>query len=246
MQLLDRFKKALAGEGGEALVLEIEREAREKATAHAERRRLDAQIREFERQKKEELPTLRETTAARRAEVDRIRGELLLAQKEASFAASDESALIYSIRQGIERARIGLQRTAWPWLHEAIERAWDRRRDWQNHGWERHRWYRSETALVEADPSDPNHRRMKAYESFYKMERFGSNQAALDALHAEMNRAIEALERLRWRVEEPSREEVARLMEVFSDDTWAARAKQVVWIEPKAPRYDKKGELIAG
>ncbi len=245
MQLLDRFKKALAGEGGEALVAQIEREAAEKATAHAARVRLDAEIREFERQKKEELPKLREKAAARLAEADRVRQELLAAQREASFAASEESSLHWSIRQGIERARIALQRTAWPWLLAEIERAWDRRRDWQQHGWERHRWFRKDDVAVAPHPSDPNYRRMKVYGTSYKLERFGTNKAALDRLHADMDRAIEALERLRWRVEEPSREEVAGLMEVFSEATWAARARDVVWIEPKAPRYDKDGQPLA-
>lgn len=245
MQLLDRFKKALQGEGGEALVAQIEREAADKATYLAERRRLDAEIREHERQRREELPKLRAKTEVLRAEVDRIRGELLAAQRVAAIAGSEASSLDWSIRHGIEKARIGLQKTAWPWLKDAIEQAWDRRRDWQDHGWERHLWVRSENVAVAADPSDPNHRRMKAQGSFYKMERHGSNRAALDALRAEMDRAIQQMERLCWRAEEPMREEVARLMEVFSEEAWAAAARKVVWIEPVAPRYDKNGEPVA-
>jgi len=245
MQLLDRFKKALAGEGGEAFVLEIEREAEEKTKALAERRRLDAEVREHEREKREELPKLREKSAAARAEVHRVRKELRAAEGIAAIAASEESSLHWSIHNGIDRARIGLAKSAWPWLRETIEQAWDRRRDWQNYGWERHRWFRSENVAVPADPSDPSYRRMKVHGSYYKMERFGSNKAALDALRAQMNRAIEEMEKLLWRVEEPSREEVAALMNVFSEEAWAAAAKEVVWIEPKAPRYDKDGQPLA-
>jgi hypothetical protein len=245
MQLLDRFKKALAGEGGEALVLQIEREAQDKTKALAERRRLDAEVREHERQKKEELPKLREKTASARAEVDRIRKEVLAAERIASDASSEESSLHWSIQNGVNRARIALAKSAWPWLHDAIEQAWDRRRDWQNYGWERHRWFRSEKVAVAPDPSDPDYRVLMRNGGYYKMERFGSNKAALDVMREGMNQAVEQLERLLWRVEEPSREEVAALMTAFAEETWAAAAKNVVWIEPKAPRYDKNGEPLA-
>jgi len=245
MQLLDRFKKALAGEGGEALIAQIEREAEDKAKALAARRRLDAEVREHERQKKEELPKLAEKTAARRAEVDRMRATLEAAERAASNASSEESSLYWSIKNGIERARIGLAKSAWPWLHDAIEQAKDRRRDWQNYGWERHRWFRSEKVAVQPDSSDPQYRWLKANGGFYKMERFGSNKAALDTMRAGMDKALDEMERLLWRVEEPSREEVEALMRAFDEQTWAAAAQQVVWIEPKAPRYDKDGEPLA-
>jgi hypothetical protein len=245
MQLLDRFKKALAGEGGEALVLQIEREAADKAEFAADRKRLDAEIRESERRRKEELPKLREKAAALRAEVDRVREELLAAEGAVSKAAGEEWDLDWTLRGGIERARLALERTAWPWLHQAIEDAKERRRHWQNYGWERHRWFRSEKVPVEPDPSDPDYRLMKRRGGTYWMQRFGSNKAAMNAVNEAMNKALESLERLRWRVDEPTRDEVAVLMKAFEERTWAEAAKEVVWIEPKAPRYDKDGEPIA-
>lgn len=245
MQLYDRLKKALQGDGGEALVLEIEREVADKAEYAAERKRLDTEVRDHERRKREELPVLRKKTAAARAEVDRIRKELAAAERAASDASCDESSLYRSIHEGIERARISLAKTAWRWLHEAVEKAKEQRRAWGNHKWEKFRWWRRETVAVQPDPSDPDYRVLTRNGAYYKMERFGSNNAACDAIRVGMEKATEQLERLLWRVEEPSREEVAALMRAFDEATWAEMAQDVVWVEPQAPRYDADGQPIA-
>lgn len=245
MQLYDRLKKALQGDGGEALVLEIEREVADKAEYAAERKRLDAEVREYERKKKEELPKLREQSAAAQVEVDRVRKDLEKAERLLSAARCAESSLHFSIGNGIDRGRIALARTAWPWLHEAIEKATEQRRAWENHKWEKYRWWRRETVAVPPDSSDPDYRVLTRNGGYYKMERFGSNNAACEAIRDGMSTGLEQLERLLWRIEEPTRDEVAALMRAFDEATWAAAAKDVVWVEPKAPRYDKDGQPLA-
>lgn len=244
MQLYDRLKKALHGNGGEALVVEIEREVADKHKAVADRKRLDAEIREWERKKREELPALREKTAAAEAEVARVRKELQKAQRAQMDARTAESDLYFSIGQGIDRARIHLARAAWPWLHETIERAKDRRREWHDQKWKQYRWWRREKVSVEPHSSDPEYRRMKVHGARYRMTRYGSNDAACERVRESMDQALDALERLLWRVEEPTRDEVAALMTAFDERTWAETAHDVVWIEPQAPRYDANGVQI--
>jgi hypothetical protein len=79
----------------------------------------------------------------------------------------------------------------------------------------------------------------------YRMDREATNDAALDAVRAAMDRALKTLHSLPWRVEEPADEEVESLLAVFEDAVWKKAAEKLVWKEPTPPMYDANGNRIA-
>ena len=110
---------------------------------------------------------------------------------------------------------------------------------------ERLRWWQSDVVHVQPDRSDPDYRWMRAQGAYYPMKRHGSNSAAINALLERMSAALDTLRSLAWQVEEPTRDEVAAISAVFEEDAWRDAAKDVVWTEPKAPRFDANGNPVA-
>jgi hypothetical protein len=133
MLLIDRLKKALAGEGGSAVVAAIERESEDRAAAIRRRRELGGQIADAERRMKVELPPLEEIRAKAVAAFDEARENVELAERAAGVAASDAHAVEWRAREEIRSATIELRRTAEGWLRDAVEHAHDRLREYDNY-----------------------------------------------------------------------------------------------------------------
>src|SRR5207302_7768179 len=102
------------------------------------------------------------------AEISRVRKELQAAEAVYSDARREVSDLDYSLRMEVDRARIELTRTAWPWLFVAIEEAEERRRRFATHERGQLQNWRSHKVPVAPDPSDPDFRAMCAHGSTYR------------------------------------------------------------------------------
>jgi hypothetical protein len=209
------------------------------------RRALDLEIQQAERRRREEVPALRAAAAKAEADVARIRKELDVAETKFSDAGCAASNLDLSLGGQIDRARIELARTAWPWLFVAIDAAQERLDRFKSYERGQLQTWRTEKVSVPPDPSDPDNRRMRAFGECYRMDRVATNDAALDAVRADMDKALTALRALPWRVEEPTDEEVQALLAAFENAVWWKAAEQLVWKEPAAPKYDASGNRIA-
>jgi hypothetical protein len=209
------------------------------------RRALDQQVRQAERRRREELPPLRAAVAKTESEVPRARKALEDVETAHREARRQEWLLDDELKREIDRARVELARTAWPWLFVAIEAAQERLDRFSRHERGQLQTWRTEKVSVPPDPSDPDNRRMRAFGECYRMNRVATNDAALDAVRAEMDKALTALRALPWRVEEPADEEVQALLAVFEDEVWRKAAERLVWKEPVAPKYDADGNRIA-
>lgn len=226
------------------VVSDEHRQAERQRRATEARRALDLDIQQAQRRRREELPVLREAEQKADAEVARVRKLLEAAEAAYSEARRVQWDLDDTLKRQIDRARIELERTAWPWLAVVIEAAEERLRRFASERGQLQTW-RSETVRVAPDPSDPDFRSMLVHGVTYRMERVAKNNAALDAVKADMERALETLHSLPWRVEEPADEEVEALLSVFEDAVWRKAAEKFVWKEPTAPKYDAKGNRIA-
>jgi hypothetical protein len=209
------------------------------------RRAHDQEIQQAERRRRDELPVLREAEKRAEAEVARVRKALEAAETAYSDARREQWLLDDSLRGQISRARIELERTAWPWLAVVIEAAKERLSRFTGYERGQLQTWRSETVRVAPDPSDPDFRSMLVHGTTYRMHRVATNDAALDAVKAEMEKALDTLRSLPWRVEEPTDEEVEALLAVFEDAVWRKAAENLVWKEPTPPKYDAKGNRIA-
>lgn len=209
------------------------------------RRAHDQEIQQAERRRREKLPVLREAVDKAEAEVARVRKELDAAQPAHSEARREQWDLDDSLKRQIDRARAELERTAWPGLTVVIEAAEERLSRFANYERGQLQTWRSETVRVAPDPSDPDFRSMMVHGITYRMDRVATNDAALNAVRAEMDRALKTLHSLPWRVEEPTDEEVEALLAVFEDAVWRKAAEKLVWKEPSPPKYDAKGNRIA-
>lgn len=209
------------------------------------RRALDAEIQQAERRRREEQPGLRAAVAKAESEVPRARKALEAAETAYNDARREEWILDDSLRRQIDRARIELARTAWPWLFVAIEAAQERLDRFKSYERGQLQTWRTQKVSVPPDPSDPNNRRMRAFGECYRMDRVATNDAALDAVKTDMDMALKALRALPWRVEEPAEEEVEALLAVFEDAVWRKAAETLVWKEPVAPKFDSNGNRIA-
>ncbi len=209
------------------------------------RRAHDLAIQQAERRRREELPVLREAVDKAEAEVARGRKELDAAETAYSDARREQWTLDDSLRGQIDRARIELERTAWPWLAVAIEAAQERLSRFTGYERGQLQTWRSETVRVAPDPSDPDFRSMLVHGATYRMDRVATNDAALEAVRAEMDRALKTLRSLPWRVEEPTEAEVEALLAVFEDAVWRKAAEAFVWKEPSPPKYDAKGNRVS-
>jgi hypothetical protein len=244
MMLIDRLKKALAGEGGEAVVAAIERETEERAAASRRRRELGEKIAAAERRKLEELPSLEAAREKAVAEFDDARRRVQDAEQAAGDAASANFAVHFHIDETIRAAKADLRRTAEKRLHDALEHARDRMREWNNfEGKKLHHWS-TEKIDVAPDSSDPEYRAMRRHGISYRMRRTCSNSAALAELRERMSKAIDQLVRFTEQVEPPTKAEVDAVLEVFEERTWQDYASRFVWKEPKPPRYDANGIYI--
>ncbi|MCE9638372.1 MAG: hypothetical protein K8T90_21940 [Planctomycetes bacterium] len=221
------------------------RQAERLRRATEARRALDREIQQAERRRRAELPVLREKVNQAEADVASVR-KVLEATEAAYYDARREQAdLDDSLRRQIDRARIELERTAWPWLAVAIEAAQERISRFTSYERGQLQTWRSEAVRVAPDPSDPDFRSMLVRGVTYRMDRVATNDAALDAVKAEMDRALKALRSLPWRVEEPTDEEVQALLAMFEDTVWKKAAETLVWKEPSPPKYDANGNRIA-
>jgi hypothetical protein len=221
------------------------RQADRQRRATEARRVLDLQIQQAERRRRDEMPALREAVDKAEAEVARVRSELEAAETAYREARREQTILDDSLRSDISRARAELERTAWPWLTVVIEAAEERLSRFANYERGQLQTWRSQAVRVAPDPSDPDFRSMMVHGVTYRMERVATNDAALDAVRAAMDRALKTLHSLPWRVEEPADEEVETLLAVFEDAAWKKAAEKLVWKEPSPPKYDAKGNLIA-
>lgn len=228
-----------------AAVSDERRQAERLRRATEVRRAHDQEIQKAERRRREELPGLREAEKNAEAEVARVRKELEAAETAYSDARREAWSLDDSLRSIISRARIELERTAWPWLAVVIEAADERHSHFTNYQRGQLQTWRSQTVRVAPDPSDPDFRSMLVHGMTYRMDRVATNNAALDAVKLEMEKALKTLRSLAWRVEEPTDEEVESLLAVFEDATWKKAAEKLVWKEPTPPKYDAKGNRIA-
>ena len=139
----------------DTVVSDERRQAERLRRATEARRALDLEIQQAERRRREELPVLRETVNKAEAEVARVRA-LLETAETAYYAARREQADVDdSLRRQIDRARIELERTAWPWLAVAIEAAQERISRFTGYERGHLQTWRSETVRVAPDPSDP-------------------------------------------------------------------------------------------
>jgi hypothetical protein len=221
------------------------RQAERLRRATEARRAHDLQIQHALRQRRDELPVLQETVNKAEAEVVRVRKQLEAAETAYYDARREQWNRDDSLKRQIDAARIELERTAWPWLAVAIEAAHERLSRFTSYERGQLQTWRSETVRVAPDPSDPDFRSMIVHGVTYRMEREATNNAALDAVKAEMEKALETLRSLPWRVEEPTDEEVEELLAVFEGDVWRKAAEKLVWKEPVPPKYDAKGNRIA-
>lgn len=221
------------------------RQAERQRRATETRRALDLEVQRAERRRRDEMPALRAAVDKAEAEVVRLRKQLETAETAASDARRNQWDLDDSLRRQIDRARSELERTAWPWLAVALEAAQERFRWFTNHERGQLQTWRTETVRVAPDPSDPDFRSMIVHGVTYRMDREATNNAALEALKVEMDRALQTLRSLAWRVEEPADEEVESILAVFEDTSWKKAAEELVWKEPSPPKYDAKGNRIA-
>jgi len=206
---------------------------------------LDVEIQMAERRRRDELPVLREAEKKAEAEVARARKALEAAETAYHRTRREQWNLDDSLTRQIDRARAELERTAWPWLTVVIEAAEERLSRFANYERGALQTWRSEAVRVAPDPSDPDFRSMMVHGVTYRMDRVATNDAALDAVRAEMDRALKTLRSLPWRVEEPADEEVEALLGVFEYAVWKEAAEELVWKEPTPPKYDAKGNRIA-
>jgi hypothetical protein len=221
------------------------RQAERLRRATETRRAFDLEIQQAERCRRDELPVLREVVDKAEAEVARVRKQLEAVETAYYGARREHWNLDDSLKRQIDRARAELERTAWPWLTVVIEAAEERLSRFANHERGQLQTWRSETVRVAPDPSDRDFRSMMVHGVTYRMDRVATNNAALDAVRAEMDRALKTLHSLPWRVEEPTDEEVEALLAVFEDAVWRKAAERFVWQEPSPPKYDAKGNRIA-
>lgn len=209
------------------------------------RRAHDQVIQQAERRRREEVPVLREAVDKAEVEVARVRKTLEAAETAYSDARREQWDLDDSLKRQIDQARIELERTAWPWLAVAIEAAQERLSRFTGYERGQLQTWRSESVRVAPDPSDPDFRSMLVHGMTYRMDRVATNNAALDAVKAQMDKALQTLRSLPWRVDEPTDEEVEALLAVFEDAVWRKAAETFVWEEPSPPKYDAKGNRIA-
>lgn len=227
------------------VVSDERRQAERMRRATEARRALDTEIQQTERRRRDELPVLREMVDKGEADVARARKALEAAETAYYDARREHAVLDDSLRSTVRRAQIELERTAWHWLFVAIEEAEERLGYFTRHERGQLQTWRSERVAVSPDPSDPDFRSMRARGALYRMDRVATNNAALDAAKAEMDKALLTLRSLLWRVEEPTDEEVEALLVVFEDAAWRKAAEKLVWTEPVPPKYDAKGNRIA-
>ena len=209
------------------------------------RRSHDLVIQHAERRRRDELPALREAVTRAEAEVARVRKELEAAETAHNDARREQWDFDDSLKRQIDRAHVELERTAWPWLAVVIEAAQERLSRFTGYERGQLQTWRSEKVRVAPDPSDPDFRSMVVHGATYRMDRVATNDAALDAVKTEMDKALQTLRSLPWRVEEPTDEEVEALLAVFEDTVWKKAAETFVWKEPAPPKYDAKGNRIA-
>lgn len=232
-------------EGDDIAVSDEQRTAERRGRIADARRAHDAEIRDAERRRREELPVLAAAVTKTEAEAARIRKALEVAEKRHLDARREHWTRGDALRGEIERARRELESTAWPWLFVTIEAAQERLSHFKSHErWQLQTW-RTERISVPPHESDPKSRAMRAYGECYRMDRVATNDAALDAVAEEMETALKALRALPWRVEEPADEEVKSLLAVFEDAVWRKAAEKLVWKEPSPPKYDANGRRIA-
>jgi hypothetical protein len=245
MLLIDRLKKALAGEGGAAVVAAIERETEERAAASRRRRELGEQIAAAVRRRTEELPPLEAARVKAVAEFDDARRRLHDAEQAASDAASAKFAVEFHVDETIRAAKAELRGTAEKWLHDAVEHARERLREWNNYQGAKLHFWSAEKVAVAPDPSDPEYKAMRRHGISYRMNRVCSNAAALAELRDRMSNGIDQLVRFTEQVEPAIKADVDAILEAFAERTWKDHAARLVWREPNAPRYDAEGRRLA-
>lgn len=207
-KIMDRLAEWVKTGPGRRWFEQVDREAKAREEAVAERRALVRSISEAQREEREELPRLRAAVAETDAVLHAAKAAYEKADRARYEAGLAASRCVDRVRQEVRRAEGRLRLTCDPRLADAQELLGDVRRDWD----------RIQRRLAQ---------RVRA-EEWMAVRSIITNTAELEALRKELRDADDAIEAAKL-VAEPTEEEILAVL------ARAHRAAEAVgWHVPQA------------